>query len=124
MHMPRTQHRRSAWFFSTSATIPSVVISRPATDAAPWIAERTDFGRVDHAFGDEIAVFAGLRAYRSRRMLVLVRECADHDQTVRAGIDRDLARRRLDRLAHDLDAVLLVLVGLDALECLDSNTAG
>ena len=78
-----------------------------------------DLGRVDNAFGDEIAVFAGLRV-EAVGILILVHDLADNDRSVRAGIDRDLARRRLDRLAHDLDAVLLVLVlGLDALECLD-----
>src|SRR6185312_4506122 len=83
-----------------------------------------DFGRVDNAFGDEIAVFAGLRV-EAVGILILVHDLADHDRTVRAGIDRDLARRRLDRLTHDLHAVLLVLVfGLDALECIDRTQQG
>ena len=83
-----------------------------------------DLGRVDNAFGDEIAVFAGLRV-EAVGILILVHDLADHDRTVRTGIDRDLTRRRLDRLAHDVDAVLLVLVlGLEALECLDRTQQG
>ncbi|MGC1850404.1 MAG: hypothetical protein WA707_22970 [Pseudolabrys sp.] len=40
--MPPPGIAGAPWFyFGTSATIASVVISRPATDAAPWIAERT-----------------------------------------------------------------------------------
>jgi hypothetical protein len=71
-------------FFGTSATMASVVISRPATEAV--------------------------------RILVLVHDLADHDGTISAGVNRDLAGRHLDRLAHDLDAVLLILVlGIEAL---------
>src|SRR6476659_1669319 len=81
-------------------------------------------GRVDNAFADEIAVFTGLRV-EAVGILLLVHDLADHDRTVRAGIDRDLTRRRLDRLTHDLHAVLLVLVfGLDALECIDRTQQG
>ena len=58
-------------------------------------------------------------------ILVLVHDLADHDRAVSTGIDRDLAGRRLDRLAHDLDAVLLVLVlGIEALERLDRTQQG
>ena len=78
-----------------------------------------DLGRVDNAFGDEIAVFAGLRV-EAVGVLVLVHDLADNDRAIGACIGRDLTGRRLDRLAHDVDAVLLVLVlSLDALECLD-----
>src|SRR5439155_15840783 len=68
-----------------------------------------DLGRVDNAFGDQIAVFAGLRV-EAVGVLVLVHDFADHDRAVCAGIGRDLTGRCLDRLAHDVDAVLLVLV--------------
>src|SRR5579862_8615335 len=73
-----------------------------------------DLGWVDDALGDEVAVFASLRVV-AVVALILFQDLANHDRTVSAGVERNLARRRLDRLAHDVDAVLLVLVvGLDA----------
>src|SRR5665647_2538815 len=75
-----------------------------------------DLGRVDDALADEIAVFAGL-GVEAPVVLVLLEDLADNDRAVFAGIGGDLAGRGLDRLADDLDAVLLVfVVGLHPLE--------
>ena len=78
-----------------------------------------DLRWVDDTLAHQVAVLARLRIV-AVRILVLVHDLADHDRAVSPGIDCDLAGRGLDRLAHDLDAVLLVLVlGLEVLECLD-----
>src|SRR6185312_15996444 len=52
-----------AWpfFCGTSATIASVVMSRPATDAAPCSAARTTLVRVDDAMGYQVAVLHRLQ---------------------------------------------------------------
>src|SRR5262245_2449967 len=81
-------------------------------------------GRVDDALGDEVAVFAGLRV-EAVRILLLLQDLADDDRAVLTGVDRDLAGRRGQRLAHDLDAGLLVVVlGADALELLGGAQQG
>ena len=96
-------------FFGRSATMASVVIRSPAIDAA--FCRR----RVDDALGDEVAVLAGL-AVEAERVLVLLQDLADDDGAILARVDRDLAGRPGQRLAHDLDAGLLVVVfGADAL---------
>src|SRR6476620_9028078 len=75
-------------------------------------------GRVDDALGDQIAVFAGLRV-EAVGILVLFEDLAEDDGTVFTCVDRDLAGRPGQRLAHDLDAGLLVVVlGAQALEML------
>src|ERR1700751_1247135 len=74
-----------------------------------------DLGRVDDALGDQVAVLAGLRV-EAVGVLVLFQDLADDDRAILAGIDRDLAGWPGQRLAHDLDAGLLVVVfGADAL---------
>jgi hypothetical protein len=40
---------------------------------------------------------------------VLLEDLVDHDRTIFASMDGDLVRRSGDRLAHDLDACLLVV---------------
>src|SRR4249919_831702 len=83
-----------------------------------------DLGRVDDALGDQVAVFAGLRV-EAIVVLLLLQDLADDDGAVFTGVDRDLAGRRGERLAHDLDAGLLVVVrGLDALELLGGAEQG
>src|SRR3954453_2958893 len=75
-----------------------------------------DLGRVDDALGDQVDIFAGLRV-EAVGILILFEDLADDDRTVFTGVDRDLASRPGQRLAHDLDAGLLVVVrGLDALQ--------
>src|SRR6266480_5043636 len=74
------------------------------------------FGRVDDPLGDEIAVLPRLRVI-AVGIGVLLQDLADHDRTVFAGIDGDLTRGPGERLAHDLDAgLLVVVVGADLLE--------
>src|SRR5437879_8522621 len=81
-------------------------------------------GRVDDALGDQVAVLAGLRV-EAVGVLILLKDLADDHGTVFTGVDRDLAGRRGQRLAHDLDAGLLVVVlGADALERLGGTQQG
>src|SRR6185312_4448956 len=81
-------------------------------------------GRVDDALGDEVDVLAGL-AVEAVGVLVLLQDLADDDGAVLARVDRDLASGRGERLAHDLDAGLLIVVlGADALELLGSTEQG
>src|SRR6202023_1661140 len=62
--------------------------------------------------------FAGLRV-EAVGILILLQDLADDDGAVLARVDRDLARRIGQRLAHDLDTGLLVVVlGAKALEVL------
>src|SRR5258706_15816578 len=66
-------------------------------------------GRVDDALGDQVAVFAGLRV-EAVRILILLKDLTDDHRAVFASIDRDLTGRIGQRLAHDLDTGLLVVV--------------
>src|SRR5712675_517939 len=59
-------------------------------------------GRVDDALGDQVDVFAGLRV-EAVGVLILLQDLADDHGTVFSGVDRDLAGRIGQRLAHDLD---------------------
>src|SRR4029077_19787841 len=75
-------------------------------------------GRVDDALADEVGIFAGLRV-ETIGILILLEDLADDHRAVFARVDRDLAGRPGQRLAHDLDAGLLVVVlGAQALEVL------
>src|SRR5882762_5514600 len=83
-----------------------------------------DLGRVDDALGDQVDVFARLRV-EAVGVLILLEDLADDDRAVLARVDRDLARRVRQRLAHDLDAGLLVVVlGAQPLELLGSTEQG
>src|SRR6516164_475870 len=78
-------------------------------------------GRVDDALGDQIGVFAGL-GVEAVGVLILFEDLANDHRAVLTGIDRDLAGRGRQRLAHDLDAGLLVVAhGVQALEALGST---
>ena len=78
-------------------------------------------GGVDDALGHEVAVLAVL-SVEAVIVLLLVEDLADHNGAVLAGIDGDLARRPGQRLADDLDAVLLVVIGgADPLDRLDGE---
>src|SRR2546430_8791042 len=59
--------------------------------------------------GDQVAVFAGLRV-EAVGVLILLKDLTDDHRAVFASIDRDLTGRIGQRLAHDLDAGLLVVV--------------
>ena len=80
-----------------------------------------DLGRIDNAERDEIAVFAGLRVVAVAVFLGF-EQLADHHGAVRAGIVDDLARRRPDRFADDIDAGLLIgIFDLDRVEGRDGT---
>ena len=64
---------------------------------------------VNDALRHEVDVLARLRV-EAEIVLILFEDLADYNRAVLAGIDGDLARRPRERLADDLDAVLLVLV--------------
>ena len=68
-----------------------------------------DLGRVDDAGLHQVLVLAGLRV-EAPGVLVLVEHLAGDHRAVLAGVLGDLAQRRLQRLAHDLDAEALVVV--------------
>jgi hypothetical protein len=115
---------RAPWFFfGSSATMGSVV--KESRDGRRVLDRRTNhLGRVDDALGDQVAVFAGLRV-ETIIVLVLLEDLAEDDGAVFARVDRDLAGRRGQRLAHDLDTGLLVVVGgLEALELLGGAEQG
>src|SRR2546430_16656196 len=59
--------------------------------------------------GDQVAVFAGLRV-EAVGILILFKDLTDDHRAVFASIDRDLTGRIGQRLAHDIDAGLLVVV--------------
>src|ERR1700730_11380860 len=98
-----------AFFFGTSATMASVVIRSAATDAAFWIATRTTL--VGSMMPVEIRLtYSAVWEVEAVGILILLEDLADDDGAVLARVDRDLATRPGERLAHDLDAGLLVVV--------------
>ena len=68
-----------------------------------------DLGGIDDALLDHVAVLVALRVV-AERARSLVHHLADHDRALDAGVLRDLADRRLQGLAHDVDAGVLILV--------------
>ena len=68
-----------------------------------------DLGRVDDALLDHVAIFIGLRVVAERARSI-VHDLADHDRALDASVLGDLADRRLQRLADDVDAGLLILI--------------
>src|SRR5258707_3783762 len=81
-------------------------------------------GRVDDALGDQVAVFAGLRV-EAVGILILLQDLTDDHRAVFASIDRDLTGRIGQRLAHDLDTGLLVVVlGAKPLEVIGGTEQG
>src|SRR5262249_59768065 len=91
-----------------SATMPSVVINNPAIEAASCSATRTTLvGSMMPAV--TISLYSpDWASYEVR--VALVGQLTDNDRPVSTGILRDLANRRLDRLADDLDPDPLVAV--------------
>ena len=91
-----------------SATIASVVISRPATDAASCSAVRTTL------VGSMMPTATSRNTFRlsveAERVLLLLQELADHDRAFDTGVLDNLAHRRLQGPAHDVDARGLVVV--------------
>src|SRR5215469_9593539 len=96
-------------FLGSSATIASVVMRRPAIEDAPCNAWRTTLvGSMMPFF--KVSEFAAL-SVEAVAVRVVFNNLADDDGTVLTGIDGNLACRNRKRLAHDVDAVLLVLIG-------------
>jgi hypothetical protein len=95
----------ASFFFGVSATMASVVIMRPATDAASCRATRTTLaGSTMPAFSMSTYLF-GLSVEAVSLRLVL-KHLADDDRTLHARVLRDLADWRLKRPEHDVDAGL------------------
>ena len=106
-------------FLGASTMVASVVISRPAIEAASWIAVRTTLVGSMMPFLTMIDIFAGL-GVEAISVVGGFHQLADHDRAIGAGVVDDLTRRRLDGLADDVHAGLLVAVGgHDAVERLD-----
>src|SRR5215208_6060331 len=97
----------AASFFGASAIIASVVMRRPATDAAPWSAARTS--RIDDPGLEHIAILLGL-GIEAEGLRLVVPDPADDDRALDARVLGDLTDRGLERLEHDVDAGLDVRV--------------
>ena len=89
----------------SSATMASVVISRPAIEPHP-AAPRARPGRVDDTGLDRSTVLLLLRVEAERLRLVL-EDLADHDRALDTRVLRDLPQRCFERLEHDVDAGLM-----------------
>ena len=94
-------------FLGLSATIASVVISRPAMDAASSSAVRTTFAGVDHAELEHVAIFLGLRV-EAERVVRALADLAGNDGSVDTCVLCDLTQRSLQRAAHDGDTRVLI----------------
>ena len=69
-----------------------------------------DLGRIDDALGDQVTILVGLSVEAPVGFRGL-EQLANHDRTVDARILGNLPRRPLHRLADDLDADPLVVIG-------------
>src|SRR6478672_8554765 len=96
-----------ASFFDFSATIASVVISSDRCCILQGGAD--DLGWVDDALGNQatVLVFLGIVTIG---IGVILADLADHDRSIFARIDGDLASRRAERFPDDVDASLLIVV--------------
>ena len=114
----------AAAFLGFSATIASVVISRPGDRRRILQGAAHHLGRVDDALGDQVAVGAGLGVVAPGVVGVL-HDLADDDRAVLTGVAGDLPRRSLQGAANDVDADLLVLVlDVEAVERLEAAQEG
>src|SRR5262249_35910749 len=68
-----------------------------------------NFGRINDSLTDKVDVFAVL-GVEAKAILILLKDLADDDGTVLACVNHYLASRPRERLAHDVDAGLLVIV--------------
>src|SRR6185437_1765895 len=66
-----------------------------------------DLRRVDDALGDHVDVLFVLRV-EAKRLVLALKDLADHDRALDTGVLGDLADRSLQRLEHDVDAGLHV----------------
>src|SRR6267378_7557758 len=68
----------------------------------------SDLGRVDHAHLHQVAELLGLRV--EAEVALVLQHLVEHYRGLRAGVVDDDAQRLFERLHHDLDAGLLVVV--------------
>ena len=107
-HAAARRHRRA--FFRLLGDHGLVVTSRPATEAASCSAVRTTLTGSMMPDLDHVDIVALLGVEAEIGVLLVEHLAGDHS-AVEAGVLGDLANRRLQRPAHDLDADLLVVVG-------------
>ena len=88
--MPPPGIGAGSFFFGSSATMASVVISSPATEAASWRA----------VLPDQVAKFAGLGVEAKGGILAL-EDLADDDRAVADRVLGNLTRRSLDSLDRE-----------------------
>ena len=93
-----------------SATVASVVTSRPATVGGILQSHPHDLGRINDAGLDQVAKPTRL-GIEAEGHVALVGQLADHDRAVHASVLRDLPDRGPQRAADDLNAEPLVVVG-------------
>ena len=98
----RHRRRRRSSRLGASAIIASVVMSRPATEAASWRAVRTDLGGVDDAGLQHVDVFLGLgvEAVGLGRVVPWIRPTTIEPSTPE--FSAILTDRRLERAQDDL----------------------
>ena len=105
-------------FFGASAMAASVVIIRPATEAASCSAVRTTLAGSMTPLLHHVDVLVGL-GVEAEGWPTRLQHLADHDRAFDAGVLGDLADRGLQRAAHDGDAgFLVVVVALEAVQAL------
>ena len=105
--MPPPAGIAGAGSFGSSATIASVVMRRPATEAASCSAVRTTLaGSMMPA--STMSTYSSVWASKPKVSDFFVDDLADHDRAFDAGVLGDLADRSLERLEHDVDAGLHV----------------
>ena len=111
-------------FLGASTMAASVVIIRPATEAASCRAVRTTLAGSMTPACDQVDVLFGLGVEAEGGRGVL-QHLADHDRAFDAGVLGDLADRGLQGAAHDGDAgVLVVVVALEAVQDLGGLQQG
>src|SRR4029079_19074046 len=69
-----------------------------------------DLRRIDDALAYQVDILAFL-SVKAIGILIILEDLADDDRTVLARVDRDLACRPAESLAHNVDAGLLIVIG-------------
>jgi len=99
-----------------------VVSMRPAMDAAFCSARRGDFGWVDDAHLDHVAVLA-VSALKPKFSSLESADLADHNGAFVAGVEGDLSGRLFESAPHDACANGFVIVELKLTRRLRCNGA-
>ena len=95
----------AAFFFGASATMASVVIMRPAIEAASCSATRTTFAGSTMPALEHVDILLGL-GVKAEGLGLVGQDIADDDRALHARILGDLADRRFESPQHDIDAGL------------------